>query len=160
MNELTHILAQADEHLTAAELGSDHRGKLAAFSQFMRSLEQLAQLIWKGSSSWDEARSWGKLHAERFARLQEPLNAWEIEMEELLHGGEEECEWALDRRSQHAVARELFLATPADEALAAYEDSQVDEALRQKAEWCSITAPEWAPPSHTWWHRPDKPSPP
>jgi hypothetical protein len=40
--------------------------------------------------------------------------------------------------------------------LLAYEDADVDRALKEKADSCAIPAPDWAPRDHVWWHRPDE----
>ena len=65
----------------------------------------------------------------------------------------EEVEAALDRRSQHAFARELFRDAPADELLARYDDPKVDEDFRAAAEHVALDAPSYVSASHPWWRR-------
>lgn len=146
-------LAEADAELTAA-LEGDQRAKLDAMTKFMLSVEQLAREVASGGATWDEMRSWAVCHADKLCSAHDALTDWEFEMGQIFyHGGEEDAERALRRRSQHALARELFRDTPADAMLAAYEDEEVDREFRDEAERIAIDAPDWIPSSHIWWRR-------
>jgi hypothetical protein len=144
------ILATADAALTAAQ-DAEGRARLDAMTDFMRSFEQLARVVASGAATWDEARTWATRNAERLVTASSALTDWEIEMGRIFHGGEEDAERALDRRSQHALAREVFRDTPADELLAQYEDAEVDKDFHDEAERLSLDAPSYVPRSHTWW---------
>ena len=148
---ITHeILAEADVALAAA-LDGDLRVRLDAMTRFMQSFERLAREVAKGTATWDEVRPWATRNADRLVAADDAVSDWEVEMCQIFHGGEEDAERALDRRSQHALAREVFRGTPADELLAAYEDEQVDRDFRDEAERLALDAPDYVPRTHTWW---------
>lgn len=150
------ILAEADSALAAACEG-EPRARLEAMTRFMRTFEQLAREVAKGAATWDEARLWASRNAGRLVAAEEALADWEVEMCRIYYsGGEEEAERALDRRSQHALARELFRDTPADELLASYEDKHLDQEFREQAERVALDGPDYVPRSHTWWRWPEK----
>lgn len=117
----------------------------------MRSFDQLAREVAKGAATWDETRGWAIRNAERVVAAEAALSDWEIEMGRIFHGNEEDAERALDRRSQHALAREVFRGTPADELLAAYEDADVDREFQDEAQRLALDGPSWLPRTHTWW---------
>jgi hypothetical protein len=147
------ILTDADAALTAAIEGVP-RARLDAMTKFMLSFERLAREVAGGAATWDDLRPWAVSRAERLCSAHDALTDWEFEMGQIFyHGGEEDAERALRRRSQHALARELFRDTPADEMLAAYEDEEVDREFRDEAERIAIDALDWVPPSHVWWRR-------
>jgi hypothetical protein len=153
MTAIDKILADSELALEAAR-GDDPRARLDAITRFMLSFEQLAREVASGASTWDELRPWAVRNAERLCSAHDALTDWEFEIGRIFyHGGEEDAERALRRRSQHALARELFRGTAADEMLAAYEDEEVDREFRDEAERITIDALDWIPPSHTWWRR-------
>jgi len=151
MSIANEILADADSALAAAT-ASQGRERLRAMIRFMDSFERLARGVEKGEARWDEARPWALRNAERLCDARDALTDWELELGDLLYNGDEEAvERALDRRSQHALARELFRGTPADEMLAGYEAEDVDRDFRARADGYALDGPSWFPRSHTWW---------
>jgi len=121
----------------------------------MRSVQRLAEAVAAGITTWDALRPWARVHAEAVCAADPAISDWELDMGRFLYrGGEEGIEWALDRRSQHAFARELFRDTPADELLAAYEDAEVDKDFREAAARVALDAPDYVPTTHTWWRWP------
>jgi hypothetical protein len=144
------ILAAADTALTAA-LKSQGRERLEAMTQFMSSFERLAREVAKGTATWDETRPWATLNVDRFIAAEDALSDWEVDMAQIFHGNEEDAERALDRRSQHALAREVFRGTAAEEILGAYEDKDVDREFQEEAQRLALDAPSWIPRTHTWW---------
>jgi hypothetical protein len=151
MSAADQILADADAALAGA-LEGDERARLAAMTRFMRAFEELAQAVARGAASWDDARPWAQRTAAQLVAAEPALEAWELEQGALFYGGgEERVERALDRRSQHALARELFRGTPVDELLAAYEAADVDADMRDEAHRIALDGPSYLPRSHTWW---------
>jgi hypothetical protein len=156
MSTTEPILARAAAALAAAANG-DERTRLEAITNVMLAFEQLAREVAKGAATWAEARSWAAHHAAQLVAADSALTDWEFEMGEIFyHGGEEDAERALMRRSQHALAREVFRDTAGDALLAAYEAEDVDQDLHEKAVSCLLDAPDWVPHSHTWWRWPEK----
>jgi len=153
MSITDEILADADSAL-AATIEGERRDRLDAMTRFMRSFEQLAREVATGTATWDDVRPWAVRNSERLVAARDALCDWEI----FYGGGEEEAEWALDRRSQHALARELFRGTPADELLASYEDEEMDREFREQADRVALDGPSWYPRSHTWWRWPAEPA--
>lgn len=148
-----HLLATLDASLAATQSGDD-RQRYEALTSFMLSLELLAREIARGAITWEALHAWAAPRADRLCSVRDALTDWEYEMGRIFsHGGEEEAELALRRRSQHALARELFRGTAAEELLASYEDEQFDGELRAEAERIAIDALDWVPHSHTWWRR-------
>jgi hypothetical protein len=150
MSTTDDILAAADAAL-ATVLETQGRERLDAMTRFMRSFEQLAREVARGTATWDATQAWAIRNAERFVAAEDALSDWEVEMAQIFHGNEEDAERALDRRSQHAVAREVFRGTTADELLAAYEDKGVDREFQEEAERLALDGPSWFPRTHTWW---------
>ncbi len=145
------ILADADAAL-AASLEGEPRKRLTSMTHFMMCFERLAREVAKGNATWDEARPWALRNAERLCATEDTMSDWEVEMgRTFYHGGEEEAERALKRRSQHAFARELFRGTPADDCLAAFEAEDVDHDFQDEAERLALDAPDYVPRTHTWW---------
>jgi len=152
--DVNAILAEAEAELTAA-LSTDPHKRLAAINRFMKALERVARQVAAGEASWDDTRPWAARNAEKLRSARQALSDWEVEMGRFVHeGGEERIEWGLDRRSQHAFAREVFRDTPADEMLAAYEDDDEDKDFREAAELAALDGPSWLPRTHTWWRWP------
>lgn len=148
---LDEILADADAALAGA-LDDDQTTHLHSMIRFMRCFERLAQEVSAGTISWHDVRPWGLRNAERLRSARKAMDEWQWGMGELLsHGGEEDRERGLLRRSQHAFAREVFRDTPADEFLDAYEDEETDQEFREEAERLALDAPDYVPSSHTWW---------
>jgi hypothetical protein len=147
------ILAEADAALTAAlDTTAERNARRDAMKLLMRTFETLAKDVDAGTASWDDAREWGRRNAERFCDARDALADWQAELAKLFdYGNEEEIEWALDRRSQHAFAREVFRDTEADELLATYETAEGDAELRERAELVKLEGPSYAPRTHTWW---------
>jgi len=149
------ILAEADSALLTS-LNSDGPVRLQAMTDFMNSLERLARAVADGQDT-GAARPWAIHTAEQLYLAGGALSDWEQELGELFYGGgEERAERALVRRSQRAIARELFRDTRADELLAAYEDEDVDRDLLDRAERLALDRPSWVPRSHTWWRSREK----
>jgi hypothetical protein len=151
------ILREADLAL-ADSLQSDEKERLEAMTRFMRCFEHLAKEIAEGNATWDEVRPWAAERAERVQAARPALAAWQHELGRIFYiapRGEEEAEAALDRRSQHAFAREAFRDTPVDAMLAEFEDAEVDQDFRDEAIRIALDAPSYAPASHTWWRRRD-----
>lgn len=149
------ILRHADLAL-ADSLQSDEQARLEAMTKFMRCFEELAKVIAKGDATWDDVRPWAAGHAEHVLVARPALVDWQHDLGRLFYitsRGEEEAEAALDRRSQHAFAREAFRDTPVDTMLAEFEDAEVDQDFKEEAERIALDAPSYAPPSHTWWRR-------
>jgi hypothetical protein len=146
------ILEEADAALTAAldETATRHARK-TAMTALMRTFDALAKDVAKGTATWEQARPWGQRNAERFYEAQSALNDWQRELADLSGGNEEEMEWSLDRRSQHAFAREVFAGTVADELLATYESEEGDADLRRRADLYKLDPPDHVPRTHTWW---------
>jgi hypothetical protein len=147
------ILATAEITLAAA-LRSQGRERLDAMTQFMSSFERLAREVAKGTATWNEARAWATRNAERLVAAEDALSDWEVEMAQIFHGNEQEAERSLDRRSQHALAREVFRDTPADDLLAAYESKDLDREFQDEAHRLALDGPSWLPRTHTWWRWP------
>jgi hypothetical protein len=147
------ILADAEAALGAALDETALRNvRRDAMGRLMKAFEQLAQQVAQGTATWDEARRWGQRNAQRFCDARDALADWQSELAKWFDfGNEEEIECALDRRSQHAFAREVFAGTDADELLATYESEEGDAEFRQRAELIRLYAPHHAPRSHTWW---------
>ena len=153
MSVTDEILAEADAALAAAQEG-DSRARLDAITKFMLSFERLAREVASGAVTWDELRPWAVRRVEWLCSAHDALTDWEFEIGQIFyHGGEEDAERALRRRSQHALAREMFRDTAAEDMLAAYEDEEVDREFRNEAERIAIDALDWVPSSHTWWRR-------
>jgi hypothetical protein len=150
MSSTADILAAADTAL-ATVLNSQGRERLDAMTEFMCAFERLAREVANGTTTWDEMRLWATRIADRFVAAEDALSDWEVEMARIFHGNEEDAERALDRRSQHALARELFRGTAADEMLAAYEDEDVDREFQDEAHRLALDGPSWLPHTHTWW---------
>jgi hypothetical protein len=150
MSTTDDILATADSALATA-LESEGRERLDAMTRFMRSFEQLAREVAEGTATWEETRPWAARNADRFVAVEDALSDWEVEMAQIFHGNEEDAERALDRRSQHALAREVFRGTAADELLAAYEDEDVDREFHDEAQRLALDGPTWLPRTHSWW---------
>ena len=151
MSITEEIMAEAEAELAAAGEG-EPRARRDAITRFMRSFERLAREVARGAATWDEARPWALCNADRMCAARDALTDWELELGRVFyHGGEEEAERALDRRSQHAIARELFRGTPVDDLLAGYETDDVDQDFRDEAERLALDGPSWYPRSHTWW---------
>jgi hypothetical protein len=150
MSSTDDILAAADTALAMA-LNSQGRERLDAMTAFMHSFERLAREVASGMTTWDEMRPWATQIADRFVAAEDALSDWEVEMARIFHGNEEDAERALDRRSQHALARELFRGTAADEMLAAYEDEDVDREFQDEAQRLALDGPRWLPRTHNWW---------
>jgi hypothetical protein len=150
MTRIDEILSVADAAL-ASSLSGDDRERLNAMTQFMRLVEQLAREVSNGTTTWDEVRRRAAPIVDRFLAAEAALSDWEVEMARIFHGNEEDAERALDRRSQHALARELFRGTAADEMLAAYEDEDVDREFQDEAHRLALDGPGWLPRTHTWW---------
>ncbi|HWO19742.1 MAG TPA: hypothetical protein VNO30_13245 [Kofleriaceae bacterium] len=122
----------------------------------MRCFEQLAQEIARGNATWDVVRLWTRERAERVQAARRALGDWQLEIGRIFYdpsGNEVDAEAALDRRSQHAFAREAFRDTPVDAMLAEFEDAEVDQDFKEEAERLALDAPSYAPASHTWWRR-------
>lgn len=151
MSITNKILVDADAALMTA-MTSQGSNRLQAMIRFMDSFERLAREVDQGAATWDEARPWALRNAERLCAAHDALTDWQLELGRLLYNGDEEAvERALDRRSQHALARELFHGTPADEMLAGYEAEDVDRDFRARADGYALDLPSWFPRSHTWW---------
>ncbi len=149
------ILRDADLAL-AESLQSDEKARLDAMTRFMRCFEQLAQEIAKGNTTWEAMRPWARERAERVQAARRALGDWQLELGRIFYdpsGDEVDAEAALDRRSQHAFAREAFRDTPVDALLAQFEDAEVDQDLQDEAVRLALDAPSYAPASHTWWRR-------
>jgi len=149
------ILHDADLAL-AESLQSDEQARLDAMTRFMRCFEQLAQEIARGNATWDVVRLWTRERAERVQAARRALGDWQLEIGRIFYdpsGNEVDAEAALDRRSQHAFAREAFRDTPVDAMLAEFEDAEVDQDFKEEAERLALDAPSYAPASHTWWRR-------
>jgi hypothetical protein len=145
------ILGDADRSLECA-LRSEGAARLDAMTEFMAAFERLARAVAAGEAGWDQARPWAERTADRLCLAGDALQDWELELGGLLYnGGEDRAERALIRRSQHAIAGEVFQGTPAGELLARYQDAEVDLDLRSRADDLGFGAPTWAPPAHTWW---------
>jgi len=147
------ILQEADRTL-AESLQGDPNARMDAITRFMRSFEELARQIASGGGTWDDVRSWARDAVERVRAARLALADWEIAMGQLFYkpsGDETDAEAALDRRSQHAFAREVFQGTPVDLMLAEFEDAEVDQDFHEEAERLALDAPSWVPRSHTWW---------
>lgn len=150
MSIIHDILAIAETALTSA-LSSDARERLDAMTRFMYSFERIARAVAEEKATWDELRPWAKRMVAQFVAADDALSDWEVEMWRIFRGNEEDAERALDRRSQHALARELFRGTAADDLLAAYEDADVDREFRDEAQRLALDGPSWLPRTHTWW---------
>lgn len=147
------ILQDADRALTEAQ-GDDPKLRLAAITRFMRTFYDIAQQISAGNGSWDGVRSWARDIADRVAAARPALGAWQRQMGDLFYDpsrDEVDAEAALDRRSQHAFAREAFRDTPVDAMLAGYEDAEVDQEFHDEAVRLALDAEQFVPASHTWW---------
>jgi hypothetical protein len=149
------ILQDADHALAGAS--SDDQGlRLEAMKRFMCAFYDLAREIHAGNGSWDDVRPWAGDIADRVRAARAALGEWQLDIGRLLYSpswGEEDIEIALERRSQHAFAREAFRDTPVDELLAGAEDAEVDQDFHDRAEGYALDAPSFVPASHTWWHR-------
>jgi hypothetical protein len=149
------ILRDADQALEESRQ-TEEKVRLQAMTRFMRCFERLAIEIAEGNATWDEVRPWAAERVERVRAAWPALTDWQHELGRIFYiasRGEEETEAALDRRSQHAFAREAFRDTPVDEMLAEFEDPEVDQDFKEEAERIALDAPPYAPPSHTWWRR-------
>lgn len=149
------ILHDADRAL-ADSLQSDEKARLEAMTRFMRCFEQLAKAISEGNGTWDAVRPWAREATDRVQAARRALGDWQIDLGRIFYnpsGDEVDAEAALDRRSQHAFAREAFRDTLVDAMLAEFEDAEVDQDLRDEADRLALDAPSYAPPSHTWWRR-------
>lgn len=149
------ILQDADRALVDSQQ-SDPKARLEAITRFMRTFEDLAREIASGNGSWDSVRPWARNATERVRAARPALADWEIEMGQLFYNAsrdESDAEAALDRRSQHAFAREAFRETPIDAMLAEFEDADVDQDFHDEADRLALDAPSYAPTSHTWWHQ-------
>jgi hypothetical protein len=150
------LLKHASDALDGALHAADEKAWLAAITRFMRTFEDLAKDIAAGHGSWDDVRPWAHGIAERVRAARPALEDWELEMGHLFYtasGDEVDAEAALDRRSQHAWAREAFRDTPVDAMLAEFEDPEVDREFRERADQLALDPAEYAPASHTWWRR-------
>lgn len=154
MSSTDEILARADKALSITT-SEDKHASLRAITELMKSFELIARKVAHGDATWDAARAWALANEAPFRAARAALQAWELEKAELFyHGGEEEAERALARRSQRAFARELFRGTPADEMLSSFDDEEIDEEFRAEAERIAIDAPDWVPRGHRWWRWP------
>ena len=158
MADIEDILRNAETAL-AASLNDDPRKRLEGMIAFMRSFEALAKEINLAHGSWDSLMPWASSMVDRVRAARPALGDWQIELGDLFYSptsNEEEIEAALDRRSQHGFAREVFKGTPVDDLLAQFEDAEFDEDLRNRSEDFGYYAPSYVPPSHTWWRRPSE----
>ena len=147
------ILHDADLALADA-LQSDPKARLDAITRFMHAFDDLAREIFSGHGSWDAVRPWARDAVERVLAARPALGEWETEMGQLFYSAsrdESDAEAALDRRSQHAFAREAFRDTPINALLAKFEDAEVDQDFHDEADRLALDAPSYAPASHTWW---------
>jgi hypothetical protein len=153
MMMLANILETADRALADAQQG-ELPGRVDAITRFMRAFEDLARQIAIGSGTWENVRPWALGAVDRVQAVRSALADWEIEMGNLFYrpsGDEVDAEAALDRRSQHAFAREAFRGTPVDAMLAEFEDAEVDQDFHEEAARLALDAPSWVPRSHAWW---------
>lgn len=147
------ILQDADRALSDA-LSDDPALRLEAMKRFMRSFYDIAKEIHAGNGSWDDVRPWAREVADRVWAAHTALGDWQSDLGRLLYDrpwGEESMELALERRSQHAFAREAFQGTEIDDVLAASEDAEVDQDFRNGAVGYALDAEPFVPASHTWW---------
>jgi len=153
---IEEILHDAD--LALADAGdSDPARRLAAITRFMRAFEDAAKEIAITKNDWDTVRSWARTVVDRVLAVRAAVGAWEIEMGQLFFSAtrdERDAEAALDRRSQHAFAREAFRDTPVDTLFADAEDAEVDQDFHHAAVLLALDKPSYAPASHTWWRQP------
>jgi hypothetical protein len=108
----------------------DDEEGIAAITRFMRTIEEVARLIDAGDGSWENVHEWAAHNTDRMLSTRSALATWEIELGHLFYSAdrtEQEAEAALDRRSQHAFAREAFRGTEAEGLLVSFEDAEVDE---------------------------------
>jgi len=155
MTTIDTILAEAEADLTAA-LSSNPHERLAAMTRFMQAFERIGREVAEGTVNWDDTRPWAARNAERLRSARQALTTWELEMGQIFYGGgEEDALRALVRRSQHALACEVFRDTPAAELLAGYDDDEVDAEFRDEAERLALDGPSWLPRPHTWWRWPE-----
>jgi hypothetical protein len=153
MITLEAILQNADSALADARQ-DDPSVRSEAMTRFMGAFTALAREIASGNGSWESVRPWAREIVERVRSVRPALADWEIAIGQLFYspsGDETDAEAALERRSQHAFAREAFSGTPVDSMLAEFEDAEVDLDFHQEAERLALDAPSWVPRSHTWW---------
>ncbi|HEU4729759.1 MAG TPA: hypothetical protein VFT22_17810 [Kofleriaceae bacterium] len=153
MMTLETILEDADRALSDAQHGEPDARREAA-TRFMRAFDHLAREIAAGRGSWDRVRRWARGVSARVCFASAALADWQSEMGLLFYGhgvSERDIAAALDRRSQHAFAREAFRGTSADPMLAGFEDDEADEDFHDEAERLKLDPPSWVPRSHTWW---------
>lgn len=150
MSKMQNILDEADAALEAASAGPDQE-RLESMTRFMRAFELLA----REQVAWSELRLWAESRSARLLAARDALADWEGEMARIYYsGGEEEAEWALEWRSQHELAQQLFQGTPAGDLLAAHEDKEMDREFQDEAQRLALDPPSWAPRSHFWWRWP------
>lgn len=151
---MSEVFDHADTALTTSVEGPA-KARLQAMAEFMRCIEQLARDLSTNTADWQLARLWAARNANRLRTARETLSDWDLETGRVFYGGGEEAvERALQRRSQFALARELFRDTAAEEMLFGYDAQDVDQEFREQAERLGLEPPEWLPPSHTWWSWP------
>jgi hypothetical protein len=150
---LEAILQSADRALADARQ-NDPNVRFEAITRFMGAFNALAREIASGNGSWESVRPWAREAVERVRAARSALAVWEVAIGQLFYspsGDETDAEAALERRSQHAFAREAFRGTPVDSMLAEVEDAEVDKDFHEEAERLALDAPSWVPRSHTWW---------
>ena len=154
----TETILRNAELALAEALDSDPARRLDAVTRFMRAFEDLARDIAVGRGDWDAVRPWARSMVERVSAAWLALGEWELEMGRLFFsasGDERDAENALDRRSQHAFAREAFRGTPVDVMLAEAEDAEVDQDFHDEAVRLGLGKPSYVPATHTWWRLQD-----
>src|SRR5262245_11497943 len=107
------ILQDAD-HALAEALSDDREVRLKAMKRVMRVFCCRAKDVHAGKCSWADVRPWARAVADRVWAAYEALAEWQRDLGRLLYNpswGEEDIEIALERRSQHAFAREAFHET-------------------------------------------------
>lgn len=144
-------LVSIEAKLAEAAVAGDRKTRVAVMRELMQGFAELAREVAAGKASWDELRGWGSCHTGALIAAREALTDWELEMGEILWRSEEWAERALEWRSQHAFAREVFHSTEADDLLAGFEDEEMDGEFHERAEAWAFSPPDYVPSSHTWW---------
>jgi GNAT superfamily N-acetyltransferase len=147
-DEVEGLFAAADAALADVLATGDSAGHWHRMGSFMMTFERFAEAVRAGRARWSDARPWTRRAADRLATAGMALREWE---NRIIPGGEEGTERALTMRSQRAIAGDLFAGTSAGELLRSADDFEEDEELRRWSEYIPVDAPDWVPPSHTWW---------
>lgn len=146
-------MVTSEELLREATAGLDAAvdGSVAGITTVMTTIERYAREVAAGHLSWDDARVWAAQNAERVAAARPAFQAWQLKMADFYHGGEEEAEWALTRRSQFEFMRDLFRGTAGEGFLENWVDEELDHDFGNEAQRLGLDPPDYVPRSHLWW---------